>query len=520
MIIEQNTEYSKELYQIEDPCFDDIFGLTIKMGYEDDSDVFESIKRGTAVLSKESQMICYMRAYGKMHQAKLGYAFGEIAEDFLEQKEINIIDYGCGQGIGAMCYADFLNQNDIEQHVRCITLIDPSETCLKRAALNASVLHPYSRIKTVNSSFDHLKQEDIECSEVFPTLHILSNVLDMEKFNLHKFAKLVKDSLKGYNQFVCVGPYFMNDLQDGRMDVFSSKFKGNDSYEEELGKGELDYSKDWTCKLSLFTVGKPLTEQNFSTDIQDYIDMGNPDKKDFVEDENGMSYTIDWKVFFGNSSDENNALKSYSVKNGTLVIGNAAAALDRPFQQLYIPESVVNIGEGAFYNNKNLKQVLITGSVAAIKVCSFCGCESLRQVMMPKSIIAFGDNAFDDCESLQQINMPDSLRFIGNACFHGCKSLKYIELPCLVNHIGKEAFWLCTSLQQITIPESVSAIEEKTFSCCTSLQQVTLPATIGFIGEDAFYNCRSLKRIIIPKGTTEHFKELLDNWLWDKLVEE
>lgn len=96
MLVEQNTEYSKKLYQIDDPRFDDIMELTIRIGYEDDSDVFKSLDRGTAVLSKDSQMVCYMNAYGKMHQAKLEYAFCDIVEDFLEQKEINIIDYGCG----------------------------------------------------------------------------------------------------------------------------------------------------------------------------------------------------------------------------------------------------------------------------------------------------------------------------------------------------------------------------------------------------------------------------------------
>jgi len=37
------------------------------------------------------------------------------------------------------------------------------------------------------------------------------------------------------------------------------------------------------------------------------------------------------------------------------------------------------------------------------------------------------------------------------------------------------------------------------------------------IGESAFRGCSSLESIIIPENSVEQFKEMLPNYLWDKL---
>ena len=199
-------------------------------------------------------MTAYLFAFGKMHQAKLNYAFEKMPKEFLEQPEINIIDYGCGQALGTMCYADFLRENGYSQKVKTITLIEPSEMCLKRAALHASMFFPDAEIKTVNKSFDELVEDDICCDEDIPTLHILSNVLDMLSFDLDKFAVLVKSCLKGYNQFVCVGPFFNNVVKDNRITGFASQISGKISY-ETFDKRELNPEKDWTCSVLLCANG-------------------------------------------------------------------------------------------------------------------------------------------------------------------------------------------------------------------------------------------------------------------------
>ena len=258
MMIEQNTNYAYKLQYMENPTLDKVRDLAIKFMRELpkqlQDELYEALNRGIDILDTEPQMVTYLYAFGPMHQAKLNYAFKHLPEEFLEQPEINIIDYGCGQALGTMCYADFLRENGYAQKVKTITLIEPSEMCLKRATLHTSVFFPDTEIKTVNKTFNELEEYAIYCTEDIPTLHILSNVLDMLSFNLKKFTNLVKTCLKGYNQFVCVGPFFNNIVKDNRMTDFASQISGKISY-ETFDKRELNPEKDWTCSVLLCANG-------------------------------------------------------------------------------------------------------------------------------------------------------------------------------------------------------------------------------------------------------------------------
>jgi len=80
-----------------------------------------------------------------------------------------------------------------------------------------------------------------------------------------------------------------------------------------------------------------------------------------------------------------------------------------------------------------------------------------------------------------------------------------------------EAFWGCLFLQQIVIPNSVTSIGQEAF-ICSSLEQITISNSSTVIGKWPFYGCDSLKKIIIPEGSENHFKQMLSDEFWDKLV--
>jgi len=220
-------------------------------------EAYDSLERGTAVLYHGLQMDAFLHAYGRMHQAKLNYAFGHIPKTFLTQNEINIIDYGCGVGTGIMCYADFLRKQGYIQKINTITLIEPSAPTLQRAALHSRFFLPDAKIITVNKGFDQLNNEDFVCEDNVPTLHLLSNVLDLN-FDLERFSSLILNCTKGHNQFVCTGPYFNDFEKDERMELFANKLNGNNLvYDSNNG---LDPNEDWTCAICCFNVGDALQD--------------------------------------------------------------------------------------------------------------------------------------------------------------------------------------------------------------------------------------------------------------------
>lgn len=520
MMIEKNTNYAYKLKSIERPSFDIVRKLAVQFMMEIPQqlrdELYEDLNRGLEILDSEPQMTTYLYSFGQMHQSKLNYAFMcSLPEDFIEQPEINVIDYGCGQALGTMCYSDFLRKNGYSQRVKTITLIEPSEMCLKRAALHVSIFDPDAEIKTINKSFDELDKQDIHCDEDIPTLHILSNVLDMMSFDLDKFAELVKGCLKGYNQFVCVGPYLSFTDRDKRMDDFFSRMDGKEVYRETFDKYEFSSERAWTVKILCFSVGdSPYTKLSTTVTVKE-IENG-------FEDECGVLYSKDGKKLLKCKLKN---LASYSVKEGTKIIcddafeectslrqivvpitvikiGESVFFNCSSLQQIIIPNSVTNIGESAFLDCKSLNKIVISDSITSIGNWTFKGCSSLNSVIIPDSVTNIGYEAFCDCIELQHIIIPNSVKSVGGNVFFGCSSLQQIIIPDSVTSIGAYAFCGCSSLRQIIISNSISCIECAVFAGCSSLQQIIIPELVTTINNGAFSACTSLRQIIMPCSVT------------------
>lgn len=242
-------------------------------------DAYDSLERGTAILYNGLQMDAYLHAYGRMHQAKLNYAFKHIPNTFLIQNEINIIDYGCGLGIGFMCFADFLRKQGYIQKINTITLIEPSKPAIQRAALHCRLFFPKANIITIDKDFDRLSEEDIISQNDRPTLHILSNVLDLD-FDFEHFSLLIRDCLKGYNQFICTSPYFNDFEKDERMKIFADKLNGDNMVYNLNDK--LNPNKDWTCAICCFNVGKTIHNETHNVDRLVLRPIENGDKTERV----------------------------------------------------------------------------------------------------------------------------------------------------------------------------------------------------------------------------------------------
>ena len=424
MMIEQNTNYAYKLKYMDNPTFDKVRDLSSKFYCELpqalQDELFGALRRGIDILNSEPQMVAYLHAFGQMHQAKLNYAFKHLPEKFFEQPEINIIDYGCGQALGTMCYADYLRDKGYAQKVKTITLIEPSEICLKRAALHASVFFPNAEIKTVNKTLDKLDKNDIFCDTGVPNLNILNNVFDALcfSFNIEAFADLIKNQIKKYNQFVCIEPSYSNVE---RMADFYYPFHGEIDYYEELTEHERDSEKDWTAYILCFSV-----ECFHLTRVttMDYING--------VIDEFGALYSKDGTRLIKKNGD----IESYSIKDGTRVICDEAFE-SLQLRQIVIPDSVLSIGDHAFNKCSQLQQVIIPDSVLSIGENAFNECGSLQQIIIPNSVLSIGDNAFNECVSLQQIIIPDSVLSIGNKAFNGCSSLQQIIISDSVLSIGE-----------------------------------------------------------------------------------
>ena len=121
---------------------------------------------------------------------------------------------------------------------------------LSRAELLCSRFFPDAEIVAINKQFDELVKNDLIFSSKRPTLHLLSNILDVESYDLSHFSQIVKEQSIGDNEFVLVSP-MQNAQRTQRLKAFASSLDKTIYFEQYLDKRQLDEEKDWTCAVLL-----------------------------------------------------------------------------------------------------------------------------------------------------------------------------------------------------------------------------------------------------------------------------
>ena len=213
--------------------------------------LFEELEHGVSELHREDLLDMYMYAYGKMHQEKLNLAFGYIDDYILETKDISIIDYGCGQGLASIVLADFMRQHECDiDCIKNITLIEPSKQSLKRAETYVQSIYGNGSIKVVNKDLNNLEPDDV-LSKSPLTIHLFSNILDIQSINLKRLSTVINISRipEQSHVFVCVGPYFGISDKDMRLHNFCSNLCPDDRDTNELHFEKGRWKNDWSCSL-------------------------------------------------------------------------------------------------------------------------------------------------------------------------------------------------------------------------------------------------------------------------------
>ncbi len=204
---------------------------------------------------------------------------------------------------------------------------------------------------------------------------------------------------------------------------------------------------------------------------------------------------------------------------------------------VYLPETIVSIGDNAFAYNHRLAGIYLPQNLKTIGKYAFTNCRGITGIAFPTSLESIGECAFMD-SGLTYISIPENIKTIGEGAFARLFSLSdffvedgnsefrvdnrilyskdmtrllscppyaisgSFEVPYGVERIDSYAFSNCYSLNSINLPETLTTIGDEAFSNCSSLNSIYIPNSVESIGKRAFSSC-GFNYFSVPSGITQ-----------------
>ena len=327
----------------------------------------------------------------------------------------------------------------------------------------------------------------------------------------------------------CIGLKEIN-IPDGVTEIKRGTFKDSPIEKLHIGKAlaTIDSKLFYNGEVDQFS-GKQKTTRAINIVS---VDPENP----YLKATNSMVLSKDGKILFASLGNRRNV----SIPDGVEVVGNSAFDSLVFLSDVHLPDSLVSIGERAFYRT-GLRSVSLGTKVKRIAAGAFKHCSNLAAVVFNNSIQEIGDEAFLGCP-IVSVLLPASLRILGSSSFdllgggyysgnssgqrfeidsanpylkangdalyslsengktlqslYGQKYHQYIidnrqKVPEYIvengtSSISPAACARCTSLSKVVLPEGLLSIGANAFVDCQQLKEISLPSTIEEIGENAF----------------------------------
>lgn len=200
--------------------------------------------------------------------------------------------------------------------------------------------------------------------------------------------------------------------------------------------------------------------------------------------------------------------------NGTLTLGRSLRTIGKEAfywcaftGSLTIPEGVAEIADGAFsslhqFNRDGMFNGTLTlpSTLKTIGAEAFAYTDFSGELLIPDGVTSIGANAFAKCDGFGgTLSLPDSVKTVGEWAFYLCKGFTGLKLSASLTKIEERSFAHMYGLKtEVVIPEGVTEIGESAFQC-SHMPSVRFPSTLKKIGKEAFYfslNCK----IAFPDG--------------------
>lgn len=201
---------------------------------------------------------------------------------------------------------------------------------------------------------------------------------------------------------------------------------------------------------------------------------------------------------------------------------------DKIGQNLKISDSVLEIGDYAFYKCTNLTSIEFNNKLEIIGRYAFSQCSNLTSLTIPESVIFIGWCAFSGCSNVSQVYynaisaklnnayypvfsgvggktdgveiiIGSNVKIIPSYIFYNSQYIKSLVFTDSDSEhktiIGPDSFSKCKSLETIEYGSGKYGFSDSCFSNCTGLEELTIPEGTTYIGRYAFSNCDNITKI-------------------------
>ncbi len=251
-------------------------------------------------------------------------------------------------------------------------------------------------------------------------------------------------------------------------------------------------------------------------------------------DENNQYYSCDENgVLFNKDKTEivkfpiKNKATSYEIPNSVISIGEDAFYLAENLADIKIPDTVIEIGSSAFngcgywYDSNNWDNGLLYIDKHLVGSNNTTGILNAEILAIKEGTLTIGGSVFHNPEfeseyALQfvQVNIPDSVKSIGEQAFFCCDRLEQVNISSnsKLTYIYDGAFRNCVGLTQISFPDSLKLVGDHSFTSCENLTAVNIGSNsaLEVIEDGAFWACYKLESFYVPGKVKEIGKYAFD----------
>lgn len=188
--------------------------------------------------------------------------------------------------------------------------------------------------------------------------------------------------------------------------------------------------------------------------------------------------------------------------------------------ELNLPESVTEIGEGAFGYSKSgnaITAIRFAGTIAQWEKIVNGGFvdHAVEYYFNNEKVTSYtfsGDvpnNVFAYNQSLTSVDLTSATE-IGNSAFKGCANLETVIGMTNIKKIGVYAFSDCAKFKGdngvLNLNEGLTHLYQYAFSGCSGITEVTIPESVIYLGGNVFKGC-SVNKLWISSSITNTQKE-------------